>query len=742
MSQFNQQMKRADTETFAAEDEIDLGEYLGALIEGKWLILAVTLCLGSLAGIYAFFATPIYTANALLQVEEKTNGVGFSDDLMGLMSSSNGGAETEIEILRSRSVLFKVIEEVNLNISVIPKTFPYIGDYFLRSYKGEGFREPIMGLGSYAWGGESLRIETMNIPDSLLGTQLIIVAHGKQQYGLYHDGVLILNGVVGTYAHNDTLGVGIYLSILQAKEGTEFRVVKHRLAVIYAQTLQRLTVTERGKGTGILALSYNDSDPQKTKDFLDVLAKSYLRQNVERKTEVANRSLLFIQEQLPLVQQQLQVAETLVNEYRLKTGSVDLNIETQSVLNKIVGIDKQISELEMEKADLSQRFTEAHPMMQVLKSKKVRLEDEKIKIEQKLMLLPKIEQEMVTMMRNVKVNSELYTFLLNKSQELKVAEAGTVGNVRILDFALKPYSSGKPNKRLISMIGFILGLFAGVLIVFVRKALNQGVEDPDLIERLTGLSVFAAVPHSELQNKLHTKMRKAKGQGVDSLLAKVDNTDLSIESLRSLRTNLHFSLMEAKGNIVMLTGPSPGLGKSFISANFGAVLAGSGQRILLIDGDMRKGHLHEYFQIGREKGLSGLISGTVTIEEAIKKTVIDGLYVLPTGVLPPNPADLLMSANFDKILDNLSEAYDLILIDTPPVLAVTDALLIGRRASVSFMLLRSGSHPKREIQQAIKYVENAGVSLAGFIFNDILPKASGYKYGAYHYQYDYKSGEK
>jgi tyrosine-protein kinase Etk/Wzc len=354
-------------------------------------------------------------------------------------------------------------------------------------------------------------------------------------------------------------------------------------------------------------------------------------------------------------------------------------------------------------------------------------------------LLQKIEQKMVTMMRNVKVNSELYTFLLNKSQELKVAEAGTVGNVRIIDFALKPYRPVKPKKSMIVALGFMLGLFFGVLLVFVRKAMNQGIEDPDLAERITGLSVFAGVPHSELQNKLHGKMKESKGEDEDCLLASVDNTDLAVESLRSLRTNLHFALMEAKGNIVMLTGPAPGLGKSFVSANFGAVLAGTGQKILLIDGDMRKGHLHEYFQTSREPGLSGLISGTVTVEEAIQETSVENLYLLPTGVLPPNPADLLMSQKFDAALDILVDQFDLILMDTPPVLAVTDALLIGRRASVSFMLLRSGKHPKREIEQAIKHVENAGISLSGLIFNDIIPKASGYRYGTYHYQYDYTS---
>ncbi|MDQ6973977.1 MAG: polysaccharide biosynthesis tyrosine autokinase, partial [Mariprofundaceae bacterium] len=334
------------------------------------------------------------------------------------------------------------------------------------------------------------------------------------------------------------------------------------------------------------------------------------------------------------------------------------------------------------------------------------------------------------------------TYLLNKTQELKVVQAGTVGNVRILDFAVLPYQPIKPKQSMIVAMGTLVGLFLGVVVVFIRKAMHQGVEDPDLIEQKTGMSVFASIPHSEVQVKIHGEMRKKKGSS-DALLALVDNADLAIESLRSLRTNLHFAMMSSPNNRVMLTGPSPNLGKSFVSANFAAVLASSGKKVVVIDADMRKGHMHEYYHLQRSPGLSGLISGTVDLSEACHATSIENLSVIPTGALPPNPADLLMSERFDDILDTLSSQFDLVFIDTPPVLAVTDAVLIGRRVGVSFMLLRSGRHPMGEIQHAIKTVEQAGISLSGLIFNDIMPKRSLYGYGTYkyHYQYSYKKSD-
>lgn len=719
------------------EEEIDLSEYLGVLLDAKWLILAFTLVVTMLAGAYAFLATPIYQADALLQVEEKKSPLG-TDDLMSLMGQGGASASTEIEIIRSRSVIGKVIKELHLDVSAKPKLAPFIGGYFYRSFAGDGFREPWLGLGEYAWGGQQIQLETFEVPDDLLGKPLNLVAKGSGSFQLYDGDVMLLEGKSGELVEDKAHHIRLYVSKLTAQKGNRFTLVKLRLADVIASARSSFQVSEKGKSTGIISLSFSNPSPNLAKAFVDTVARAYLRQNVERKSEEAKRSLAFLQQQLPQVRGQLEAAETRMNEYRLKSGSVNLSLETQGILDKMVTYEQQLSELEMKRTDLSQRFTDNHPLMQALHEKQQRLLHDKQALEKKVKQLPKTEQKMLTLMRNVKVNTELYTFMLNKSQELKVVEAGTVGDVRILDFAMLPYKPIKPKKSLIVALGMVIGLFLAIVLVFIRKAMHQGLEDSDMIEQKTGLSAFAGIPHSELQAKLHKKMRQSKGKSGEALLAAVDHEDLAIESLRSLRTNLHFALLEAKNNIVMLTGPAPGLGKSFVSANFGAVLAASGQKVLLIDGDMRKGHLHEYFNMQRSPGLSGLVSGDVQLDDAIHPTAIENLCVMPTGVVPPNPADLLMHEKFDAILATLSKRFDLILIDTPPVLAVTDAVLVGRRAGVSFMLLRSGKHPMREIQQAIKHVEHAGIDLAGFIFNDIHPKRSAYGYGNYHYQYSYK----
>ncbi|MDQ7001527.1 MAG: polysaccharide biosynthesis tyrosine autokinase [Ghiorsea sp.] len=731
-SEQNVQMKQV-----IDEDEIDLSEYLTILLDAKWFILAFGLSIMLISAVYALSIQPVFQADALLQVEQKKPNIA-GGDLMSIMGGGDASASTEIEIIRSRSVIGTVVEKLELSIYAKANVFPVIGGYFLRTYAQDGLREPLFGFNSYAWGGEKIKVESLFVTSEYVNQVFTLQAQGQGSYAVYAEDTLLFKGQVGQLASSVDGKVKLYVSELLADEGTLFTVAKLRKADVIGSTLSSLSISEKGKGTGIINLFFSSTSPALAKEVVDTVAQVYLRQNVERKSEEAKRSLAFLREQLPQVRGQLEAAETHMNEYRLKSGSVDLNLETQAVLKKVVGLEQQLSELDMKKTDLSQRFTANHPLMLALDEKYRRLQLGKKEIEEKVKTLPDTEQKLLSLMRNVKVNTELYTFMLNKVQELKVVEASTVGNVRILDLAMLPYSPIKPKKSLIVLLGLFIGLFLGIVISFVRKAMNQGIEDPALVESKLGISVFAAIPHSVLQEKLHQAMRNDKGKSGKSLLAEVDSTDLAIEALRNLRTNLHFALLEAKSNIVMLTGPAPGLGKSFISANFAAVLASSGKKVVVIDADMRKGHLHEYFGIPRTPGLSGYISGNVSLDDAIHATPVQNLSVIPTGIIPPNPADLLMHERFDELLSLLSERFDLVLIDTPPVLAVTDAVLVGRRAGISFMLLRSGRHPLREIEQAVKQVEQAGISLAGFVFNDVMPKRSGYGYGAYHYQYSYK----
>jgi tyrosine-protein kinase Etk/Wzc len=225
----------------------------------------------------------------------------------------------------------------------------------------------------------------------------------------------------------------------------------------------------------------------------------------------------------------------------------------------------------------------------------------------------------------------------------------------------------------------------------------------------------------------------------------VDPTDIAVESFRSLRTSLQFALLDSPNNIIAIGGPRPGVGKSFVTVNLARVFADAGKRVLMIDADLRKGALHRYIGVNRTPGLSEAISGTISASDVLHRAALQGIDFIPRGSSPPNPSELLASERFRHIMEELRSKYDILLLDLPPILAVTDAALAGKVAGVNLFVVRAGWHPARELQVAVKaYAEN-GVRLTGMVFNNVLHGRGGlggyaYQY-QYHYQYSYKSRE-
>jgi tyrosine-protein kinase Etk/Wzc len=411
-------------------------------------------------------------------------------------------------------------------------------------------------------------------------------------------------------------------------------------------------------------------------------------------------------------------------------------MEAQALLDHYTDLEKRISGLELKRTELGEKFTASHPAVVSLNEQIRRLRGELATLDNQLRAMPEEQQESVRLSRDVKVANELYLLLLNKAQEMRVIKAGTTGNVRIIDQAYTPNRPVKPKKSLIVIAGAILGVMAGIFAAFLRRAFNKGVDNPEVLEHRLGIPSFASIMHSEHQEK--ASRRKGKDAVPGQLLAFADPADLAIEAMRSLRTSLQFASLEAANNIISITGPSPDIGKSFISANLSAVLADSSKRVLLIDADMRKGHLHDYFELKRGLGLSGVISGDVKFSDA-RVSINEHLDFLPGGIVPPNPAELLMSDKFAALLTELSAQYDTIIIDTPPILAVTDAAIIGRYVGINFVVLRSGQHPMREIEACVKRLHQNGIKINGFVFNDVPLKSHGYGSAySYHYQYSYK----
>lgn len=722
------------------EDEIDLGDLIATVLDARWLIATITLVALSIGVVYALAATPIYRGDVLVQVEEKAGGMGALDELTSMFGGETP-TEAEIEIIRSRSVIGAAVDQLALYTIVRPNYFPVFGAAVSRRHDpSAGVAEPWFGLGEYAWGGERIQVQRLEVPRDLEGEPLTLTAGEQGRYALRGpDGAQLLEGAVGQAAKGR--GVELFVAELHARPETEFRLVKKSRAKAIGDLQGALSVSEKGKKTGIIQLALEGDEPARMTVTLDAVSNLYLRQNVERQTAEAEKTLAFLDTQLPAVRANVDAAEARLNAYKSQVGSIDLTLEAQTVLEKLTDIEKVITELGLKRKELLERFTDSHPAVVTLNQKQAQLEAQRAALDGQIRDMPEEAQESIRLARDVKVANELYVLLLNKAQEMRVLKAGTIGNVRILDHALVGSDPVKPKKLLVVAVSLLVGLLLGIVAAFVRKSLNRGVEDPELIEQRLGLPVYASIPHSDDQVRLVKKGRK--NEKYEGLLAMTEPKDLAIESLRSLRTSLQFALMDARNAIVSITGPSPGIGKSFVSANLAYVLADAGKRILLIDADMRKGHLHEYFGFKRTQGLSGLISGEVSIEQGINKTGVDNLDFIPCGIVPPNPSELLMSDRFGELIETLSGQYDLIIVDTPPALAVTDGSIIGRHAGINFLVLRSGMHPLREIELAVKRLSQNGIKPQGFIINDVALHTGRYGYGkygryGYHYQYEYK----
>lgn len=731
----------------AQADEIDLGALIGTLWDSRALILCITFVFSFFGIAYALLATPIFKANAVVQVEEKSPGLpGLSE--MNELFAGESASSTEIELIKSRRVLGKAVDTLNLDIVVEPKYFPIIGEALARRAPKSGeVATPILGLSSYAWGGEQITVRELEVPSSAYNKGHYIVSAGEGSFIFTDaDGNVLLTGMVGERISEG--GYSLYVAALQAREGTRFTLKKKRRLSAVLALQSSLGASERGKDSGIINLSFEHSSPQFAENVLNEVAKNYLRQNVERQSAEASKSLEFLRDQLPGIKQDLETAEQRFNSYQVEVGSVNITAEAEALLDQVVELETSIAELQLEQAELDRKYTRDHPTYQAWREQMSELSKRKNELSGRIKNLPETQQELVGLKRDLEVGTEIYTQMLNNIQELDIVRAGTVGNVRIVDdAAVNVEQPVKPKKALIVILATMLGGMFSVALVLVRAALNKGITNPEDIEAI-GLPVYTSIPLSDEQRKLdgagkrrQAIRKKHKNQHPHDLLAHKNPTDIAIESLRNLRTSLHFAMLEAENNVMMISGPSPNVGKSFVSGNLAAVVAQAGQRVLLIDMDLRKGYMHKMFGMQPDNGVSDVLGKRISVQEAIKPTRVGELFVMPRGVIPPNPSELLMSQQLTDLLNEVKEQFDLVIVDTPPIMAVTDAAIVGRQCGVTMIVARFGLNPIKELEVTKQRFEQNGITVKGVVLNAVERRASGYGYGyGYgYYHYEYKS---
>ncbi|HCW3690603.1 polysaccharide biosynthesis tyrosine autokinase [Acinetobacter baumannii] len=724
-------MNQQNTNT---EDTIDLKELFFSLI-AQWKLIALCVILSVVCALLYLRVTPdTYSVDALVQVEDSK---GASAALLGDLSQmieQKSPAQAEIEILKSRLVLGSVIKDLHLNIQVSSTentlTHRLLSD---ADYKTEYTTKSVI----FKDGLKSFDIRQFEIPAYYLDKNLLL-DFDKQSLRLTDP---VTEEVILTVPLNQVNHVagphGLWKVAIFTKDQFDatYNIKSLSLPIAVNAISANYAVAERGKLTGVLGLNYQGQDKEHITKVLNAILATYSAQNIERRSAESAQTLKFLDEQLPDLKKQLDDAERQFNKFRQQYNTVDVTKESELYLTQSITLETKKAELEQKQAEMAAKYTAEHPAMREINGQLAAINKQIGELNSTLKQLPDVQRQYLQLYREVEVKIQLYTALLNSYQQLRIAKAGEIGNVRIVDTAVEPVEPIKPKKLLVLILSVFVGGFIGALIALLRNMLRTGIKDSGQIENEMDLPVYATVPRSPIQESRIKILKKKKSIPI---LAVKNSDDIAIESLRSIRTAIHFALANAKNNIIMIAGPSPEVGKSFISTNLATIFAQGNKRVLLIDADMRRGYMHKYFDVDVKPGLSELLSGQADLQKVLHKTQVANLDVITRGKSPTNPSEILSSNQFKELLEQLQSQYDHIIIDTPPVLAVTDGIIISQYTGVNLIVARYAKSQMKELELTVNRFEQAGVKVNGFILNDIQRASAGYGYG-YNYAYAYKA---
>ncbi len=658
------------------------------------------------------------------------------------MFNVKSSTDTETQILQSRLVVAAAVDSLRLFIDADPVRFPIIGDAISRNAKGIS-KPGLLGIGGFTWGQEKIDIARFDVPedDEDLVFNLTLLEQGK--YRLSGPG---LNGdAVGQVGRSDTFltdagPITLNVGSVAAQVGARFKISRESRLDAINQLQRELSISQQGKDSNILSVRLRGSNASRITAILNDIASQYVKQDEARKTEDAERSLKFLSGQVLVLREKLDASERNYAAARRTLGSVNVDAEAASALQRSADTDAALAQLEQKRAATAELYAPGHPSMVALDREISVLRGESAALSQRISQLPDTERQIVQIARDVKVNNDLYVGLLNNIEQLQLLRAGRMANVRILDFAVIPDHPMRFRRAILALAVTAFAALLATCSAWMRHKFLGGISDSHEIQRETDLKVtsivpFSRAPRSGLLRRMLTN-RNAR------ILALADPTDPAIESLRSFRTALQFSMADARNNIVMFTGPSPAIGKSFVSSNVAALMATAGKRVLLVDCDLRRSTLSEAFGTHAGKGLSDIIVGAVSIEQSVTKVGHTSLEFLSSGMPRQNAGDLLTHPNVRELFKKLSEIYDVVILDTAPVLPVPDSEILAPLAKGNiFMVARAGVTRIAELEECARRLKMVDGNVSGVILNGIDPRAGQFRYGVKYSTYRYGRAE-
>lgn len=720
-------MQGPDTRSQATDDsEIAIGDLIALLWAGRRLVAGVSFSALVAAVAYLALTPPTYEADALLQIEGSNSGILALPSSMTSLFAEDSSSLAEMEIVKSRQVLGAAVADLNLDWIAQPVLAPLIGQALVR------FDLPLPQTGilaPYARKDEKVTLSYLEVPPHWLGEEMLLEKTGSDDFALTLPDGTRLEGRVGALLADRSRGVAIQPARLDGPPGRQFRIVQQSELAAIATLASGLRISERGRQTGIIDVRLRGPDRTAIAERLNAVVRAYVEQNISKSAAEARKSLSFVESQLPLAEVAVQEAEQKLNDFRSANMSVDLEFETTSLLSEATDVERKLRELALKEEEIKDRYTQNHPVYRQLLDERAALTGRLEEVKGGISVLPETQREVVNMTRDLEVAQATYLELLNRAQELRVLSASQIGSVRIVDAAATQITPVAPRTASVLGLSLLMGLAAGVAAVVLRNSLRRGIGSATEIERL-GLPVFATV-------NIYGGKAKATG-GRAPLIARDDPDDIVVEALRSLRTSLHFGMLDATSRSIVVTSSAPGAGKSFISANLAHVASQAGQRVCLIDADMRRGTQHRYFDLPRKRaGLADYLSEKGDLDSVLCDSGSENLSVILTGGFPPNPSELLMRNRLSELITELDSRFDLVIFDAPPLLAVTDAAIIGRNAGMVIGVVRHMVTPPGELEAMSRALSNLGSPMRGTVLNSFDPRRAKGSVGRYGYGYGY-----
>ena len=735
-------------------------EMMRFVIDNIWTVILITAAVTIAASLYCVLATRVYSADAVLQVDRSNSG-GLSIAAQPNPQTQQPAtpmaqlSQTEIQIIRSRSVLTPIIEQYRLFVSVTPRVVPVLGQIAERFATPGHLAAPWLGLSDYGWGGERADIAVLDVPPSLESKELELIALQHGGYRLTDpNGRVLVEGAVGKEASGN--GVRILITQLVARSGMRFGVTRYNDIDAMQRFLRDLRVSEQGADTGLIKVSYESADPARATAVANAIAQNYMASHVAYRQDEATRMLAFVNGELPRLRTEMKVAEDKLTQHQATTASLQPASESQVYLQGIMDFDRQIATLTIQRTQMLERFTPESTQVRTIDQQLGQLNMAKRNFEARFASMPAAARQSADLTRDAKVAEQIYVAMVGKANELSVTRAGTIGNAHILDAAVRPAAPIKPQSAFIIPIGSALGLMCGVLFVTVPRRFSSKIEDPVAVERRFRLSGLGVIPFSEEQVRLSRclqqvdAMQREPDTGGDALAPRIPDgragvpdeaaqpmcdlrstllamrcpQDVSVEALRCVRTAVVSEMADVPGKVLVITSPTPSTGKSFVASNLAVLLAETGSRVLLIDADLRRGNLAARFGQPRTCGLADLLAGHIEARQAIRPIIDDRLSFISTGPYTANPSVLLSTPRMNELLHEFRASFDFVIVDSPPVLAVSDASMAARSADATILVLRANVQTEREIEETLSRLERAGARVIGPVFNAVAIRRS------------------